>query len=178
MKKLKTLVLGLALVVFSLQFAVAASSTASHDVTLQINEIVLIDLNNTAAITLTTNAPTAGGENPLGDTDATKLLQYTSLVATGLTRKITVAWGGTETAPAGTSLKLVASAIPAGCGTAAPQVTITNGTQDLVTGIGSCATGTGTNGAALTYTFSIDDVTQLVVGDNKTVTITFTLIDA
>lgn len=160
------------------QFASAATDTATHDVTLQVSEIALIDLNNTAAITLTTNAPGAGGENPLGDTNATKLLQYTSLVGSGLTRNITVEWGGTDAAPAGTSLKLLATSVPAGCGTAAPQVTLSSTPTNLVTTIGSCATGTGASGTELTYTFSIDTVTSLVVGDNKTVTITFTLTDA
>ena len=156
----------------------ALSDTTSHDVTMQVNEIALIDLNNTAAITLTTNNPANGGDDPLGDTDSTKLLQYTSLAGAALSRNITAQWGATDTAPAGTSLKLQATSIPAGCGTAAAQVTLSNVGQNLITGIGSCATGTGASGAALTYTFSIDTVGSLVVGETQTVTVTFTLTDA
>ena len=156
----------------------ALSDTTSHDVTMQVNEIALIDLNNTTAVTLTTNPPANGGEDPVGDTDSSKLLQYTSLVASGVARNITAEWGATDAAPAGTSLKLEATSVPGGCGTGAAQVTLSNVAQNIVTGIGSCATGTGANGAVLTYTFSIDTVTALVVGDNKTVTVTFTLTDA
>ena len=155
----------------------ALSHTATHDVTLQVNEIVLIDLNDATAITLTTNTPAAGGDTPLGDSDATKLLQYTSLVASGLTRSISVQWDVADAAPTGTSLKVEATSVPASCGTAAGLVTISSTAQDIITGIGSCATGTGASGAALTYTFSIDTVSSLVVGDNKTVTLTYTLTD-
>ena len=155
----------------------SATDTATHDVTMQVLEIVLIDLNNTSSITLTTNAPALGGETPLGDTDTTKLLQYTSLVASGTTRNITVNWGGTDAAPAGTSLKVEATSIPAGCGTAAAQVTISDVATNLVTAIGSCATGTGANGTQLTYTFSLDNINSLEVGDNTTVTLTYTLTD-
>ena len=50
--------------------------------------------------------------------------------------------------------------------------------QNVVTGIGSCATGiTGTSGAQLTYVLSINSLTSLVAADNHTVTITITLTD-
>ena len=156
----------------------AASDTASHDVTMNVTEIVLLDLNDTAAVVLNTTTPTNGGEDPIGSTDSSKLLQYTSLVPTGQTRSLTVQWGGTDAAPAGTSLSLEATSVPAGCGTAAPSVTLSSVAQPLITAIGSCATGTGANGAQLTFTFSVDTVTSLVVGDNKTVTLTYTLTDA
>ena len=58
------------------------------------------------------------------------------------------------------------------------KVNISNAAANLITNIGSCATGIGVNGAALLYTFSVDDVTQLQVGDTSTVTVTFTLTDA
>ena len=89
-----------------------------------------------------------------------------------------MAWGATDSAPAGTSLLLEATSVPASSGTAAGQITVDATAKNLITGIGSTATGTGANGAALTYTFSVDDPSALVVGDNKTVTLTFTLTDA
>ena len=156
----------------------AASDSANHQVTLQINEVVLIDLNDTGLITLSTSAPTNGGEDPVGSTDASKLLQYTSLVAGVTTRSITAAWGGGDAAPSGTSLKLQATSVPVNCGTAGAQITLSGTGQNIITAIGSCATGTGANGAEMTYTFSIDDVTSISVGDSNTVTITFTLTDA
>lgn len=164
--------------IFLSGFVFAANDSAAHDVTMQVNEVVLIDLNNTGTITLTTNAPVNGGEDPAGDSDNSKLLQYTSLVASGTTRNITAQWGATDQAPAGTSLSLQATSVPAGCGTAAAQITINDTAQNIITGIGSCATGTGSNGAELTYTFNIDTVGSLVVGDSETVTITLTLTDA
>jgi hypothetical protein len=157
---------------------VFADDTAQHDVTLNVLEVCLIDLNSTATITLNTIAPAAGGMDPTGDTDTSKLLQYTSLVPTGDTRYISANWGGTDAAPAGTSLLLEVTSVPAGCGTAGAQITLSDTPQNIITAIGSCATGVGANGAALTYTFSVDDVTQLVVGDTSTVTVTFTLSDA
>jgi len=174
MKRLTTLFL---MVLFFGGFMYAAD-TASHDVTMQVNEVVLIDLNDLGAITLTTTAPANGGEDPTGDTDNSKLLQYTSLVASTTTRNISAQWGGTDAAPAGTSLLLEATSVPLNCGTAATQITMSSTAQNIITAIGSCATGTGANGAVLTYTFQIDTVSSLVVGDNKTVTITLTLTDA
>jgi hypothetical protein len=177
MMKARVLVLTIMVLMIGSVGVFALSDTASHVVTMQVNEIALIDLNDTGAITLTTTAPAAGGDAVTGDSDATKLLQYTSLVATGLTRTITVQADLAIPAPAGTSLKL-AAVVPGGCGTAAAQVTITNAAQSLITAIGSCATGTGASGAALTYTFSVDTVSSLVVGATTSPTITFTLADA
>ena len=157
--------------------AFALSDTAAHDVTMQVTEIALLGLNNATAITLTTDSLTINaGENPIGDTDTSKLLQYTSLVPSTTSRNISVQWGGTDAAPAGTSLKLEATSAPGGA--SAGQVTLSSVGQSLITGIGSIATGTGANGAALTFTFSVDTVGSLVVGDNQTVTITYTLTDA
>ena len=167
------------ILLFSFNLSLSAiNDSASHTVTMQVNEVALIDLNSTAGITLTTSAPSQGGESVTGDTDSSKLLQYTSLVSTGTTRNITVNWGAGDSAPAGTSLKLEATTVPANCGTAGGQLTISNTAQSLLTNIGSCATGIGANGSEMTYTFSVDDATSLNVGDNQTVTITFTLTDA
>jgi hypothetical protein len=178
MKSTKISALVAALLLMGTGLAFAATDTAAHDVTMTVNEIALIDLNNTGAITLTTNAPTNGGEDPLGDSDASKLLQYTSLVAGGTTRNITVNWGGTDAAPAGTSLKVEATSVPGGCGTGGGQLTISDTGQNLITGVASCATGTGASGAEITYTFSIDTISLLDVGESQTVTITFTMLDA
>jgi len=175
---MKRLAISCLVFVFFGGFLFAANDSASHDVTMQVNEIVLIDLNNTSTITLTTNAPANGGENPTGDSDSSKLLQYTSLVAVGTTRNISAQWGAADQAPAGTSLGLEATNVPGACGTATAQITLGSIAQNIITGIGSCATGVGANGSELTYTFNIDNVSNLVVGESQTVTITFTLTDA
>ena len=178
MKKLHVLSLVLGIGFLTVVSLFAANDSASHGVTMNVNEVVLLDLNDTSTVVLTTVAPTNGGELPVGSTDSSKLLQYTSLAPTGQTRNLTVQWGGADAAPAGTSLQLEATSVPAGCGTAAPQVTVGPSALALITGIGSCATGTGASGAQLTFTFTIDDVNALVVGDNATVTLTYTLTDA
>lgn len=178
---MKRLITGILFTLWSLMFIFVASGlndNAQHDVVLQVNEIALIDLNSTSSITLSTNAPGAGGELPTGDSDSSKLLQYTSLVAPGLTRNITVQWGATDNAPSGTSLDVEATNVPGACGTGAGLITLSNVAQILISSIGSCATGTGANGSELTYTFNIDDVSSLVVGSSSTVNITFTLTDA
>lgn len=154
----------------------AASDTASHDITLQVIEVVLIDMNSTALITLSTTAPTNGGEDPIGDSDNSKLLQYTSLVASGVSRNITASMTGTP--PAGTSLSAQATSVPAGCGTAGAQITLSSTAANIITGISSCATGINTNGAEITYTYNIDDISSLIVGASATVTVNYTLTDA
>ncbi|MGQ9779876.1 MAG: hypothetical protein ACUVRM_08380, partial [Bacillota bacterium] len=155
----------------------AVSDTATQSVTMTVNEIAVIDVAG-GNVTLTITAPTQGGAPPANPTNNSTYLQYTSTVPTATTRKITAAFGATDAPPTGTSLKLSAT-VPAGMGTAAPQLTLSSTAGDLVTGIGSVYTGTGTtNGAQLNYTLSIDNFSQLVVGESKTVTVTFTLTDA
>jgi hypothetical protein len=149
---------------------------------MNVNEVAKLKLNDTGTVTLTIDDPTNGGDVPPSATDATKKLQYTSDVGNAVTRKITAAWGGTDAAPAGTQLNVEATSVVAGCGTAVgggytlPDNNATAG--NIITGIGSCKTGSGVNGSGVTYTFSVTDITLMVAGATKTVTITFTLTDA
>jgi hypothetical protein len=182
MKGLSRLLIVCLLSVICVSVTYAASDTATHDVTMNVNEIVLIDINNTGALTLSTTAPGNGGEDPTGQTDSTsKLLQYTSLVAGGASRNISVAWSGAldGACPAGTHLEAEAISIPGSCGSAvAGGVTVSGSDQNIITGIGSCATGTGANGAQMEYRFVVDTVSSLVVGDSTSVRLVFTLTDA
>jgi hypothetical protein len=168
----------LTIVLMFISGIVFAADSGSHNVIMQVLNVCKINLNSTATITLTTIAPVNGGDPVTGQTDNTKLLQYTSLVPAAQTRRITANWGGADAAPAGTSLLLQATSVPAGCGTAAAQITLSAAAQSIVTAIGSCATGVGVNGAALTYSFNIVNVNNLVVGASSTVTVTLTLTDA
>ena len=159
-----------------------ATDTATHDVTMHVNEVVLIDVNNTGTLTLNTTAPANGGEDVTGETDSTsKLLQYTSLVAASTTRNIQVSWSGAldGACPAGTHLEAEAITVPGGCGSAAAGgVTVSATDQNIITAIPSCATGTGASGAQMEYRFVVDTVSSLVVGDTKSVRLVFTLTDA
>ncbi|HEQ71325.1 MAG TPA: hypothetical protein ENN69_02455 [Spirochaetia bacterium] len=150
----------------------------SITVTVNITEICSIGLNSTASVTLSTIPPGMSGADVTGSSNSTKLLQYSANVTSGTTRRITVNWDPADTAPAGTSLQAEVTSVPSGCGASAGTVIVSPTAQNLITNIGGCATGVGVNGAALTYTLIIDDISQLSVNDDRTVTLSFTLTDA
>jgi hypothetical protein len=178
MKLFKKAVLGAVLAVLAVGLAGAAATT-THSVQMQINEICLIGVTGAPAA-LVIAPPAAGGQTPANATDNSTYLLYTSTVAANKTRSISAAWGASDAAPAGCSLKLTATP-GAGTNQGAPvaQITMKSTAQNIVTGIKSCATGTAAgSGARLTYVLSVDDVTALVASTSKTVTITFTLTDA
>lgn len=177
MKMLKVLVgVGVGLGLAGLMFAAA---TATQTVTMSVNAIGVLAVTGNPS-TLTVSAPTIGGDTPSNPSSNTTYAQYTSTVGSSGTRKITAAWGGSDAAPAGCSLKLAAA--PSGGtnqGSTAGQITLSSTAQDLITTIRSCATGTAaTNGAQLTYVLSVDTVTALVAGESKSATVTLTLTDA
>ncbi len=156
-------------------FAFAQTDNTAHNVIMNVVAVAAIDLNSTADVTLNTVAPVNAGDPPTGETNNTKVLWYTALNASGLTRRITVNWGGADAAPAGTTLSVVA-VVEAGAGTAGAAITISNVAQNLVTAIPSVATGRlGTDGAALTYSFNVVTPASLVEGAGTTVTVTYTL---
>ncbi len=161
--------------------AFAATSSTNHQVTMTVPEVVLIGLSPDATgFTLNVVQPGTAGDPPTGQTNNSKYLQYTTVNATGTNRNISVAWAGGDAAPAGCSLRVVASfPVSVGCGTPSVQRTIGAGAQNLVTLIPSCYTGiTATSGANLTYTLSVDTPGSLVQGESTTVTVTYTLTDA
>ena len=174
----RRIILSIAVLCLAAGGVFALSSTASHSVQLNVPEIAMLSLNSTGTITLAVQPPVQGGLPPTGQTDATKVLWYTAVNSAGLNRSISVQWGGADAAPAGTSLHVQATAVTAGCGTAAAAVQIGSVAQNIVTAIPSCVTGQAANGAQLTYTFQVDTAASLVVGDNHLVTVTFTLTDA
>jgi hypothetical protein len=176
MRNLKA-VLGIAAMLFLSGVAAAQTDDVSHDVIMNVHAIAVIDVT-TASVTLEVTAPLLGGDDPQDDTDASTYLQYTSTVASGLTRSITAAWDTGDTAPAGCLLKLVATTQGGKKGSPEAQITMSDVAQPIITGIGSCATGRGTSsGANLTYTLEVDDVESLIAGESKTATVTFTLTD-
>jgi len=175
MKALKKWLTGtvLALGLAGLMFAAA---TATQTVTMQIASISVLATTGNPA-TLAVSAPGTAGATPANPTSNSTYAQYTSTVAAGITRRLQANWGASDAAPAGCALQL--TALPgSGQGTGAPQITMTATAQNIVTAIGSCATGTtATSGAQLTYVLAINSMTSLVAGDNHTVTITLTLTD-
>ena len=178
MKTLKAVLTGVigALGIAGFMFAAA---TSTQTVTMQVNAICVLAVTGNPS-TLTVSAPTTGGQTPSNPSSNTTYAQYTSTVGASQTRKITAKWEAGDAAPAGCSLKLTAT--PSGGtnqGATAGQITMSSTAQDVVTTIGSCATGTsGSNGAQLTYTLSVDTVTSLVASESKSATVTLTLTDA
>lgn len=179
-KKLTVVLLASALC-FWFAGVATAEDTGSQTFAAEIDDICVIDVTGNPS-TLIIAAPATGGETPSNPADSSRYAQYTSVVdsASSVTRLITAKWGASDAAPAGTSLKLVAT--PSGGtneGSAASEITVSSTPQNIVTGIGSCATGTGaTDGARLKYTLSLDTMTSLIANDDKTISMTLTLTDA
>ncbi len=155
-----------------------ATDRTSHPVTLRVDDVCRIDLNSTGGVTLVVTKPAAGGETPAGTTDSGKSLRYTSVVSPGASRKITVNCDPTDSAPSGTALYLRVTSVPARCGTATGPVRIGGDPRDIITGIGSCSTGTTGGGAQLQYTLQVDDAAALTAGETRTINVNFTLTDA
>jgi len=177
MRKMKMIVLGIALVLCWSGLMIAAD-TATQTFSLSVLDICVIGVTGNPG-NLEVQAPASGGETPDNPFDDSTYAVYTSVVGSGQARQITAEWGATDSAPSGTSLKLEVTEL-AGVneGSAAAEITMSDTPQSIITGIGSCATGTGIGGAKLKYTLSVDDVTQLVAGSSESVTITLTLADA
>jgi hypothetical protein len=178
MRLFKQAVLGAVLAVLAVGL-IGAATTTSHSIQMQINEIGLLGVTGAPA-SMVIAPPAAGGQTPSNATENSTYLLYTSTVVAGKSRAITAAWGASDAAPAGCSLKLTAT--PNGGtnqGATAGQIALGSTAKNIVTTIKSCATGSAAgNGARLAYVLSVDDVTALVANESKTVTITFTLTDA
>lgn len=163
-------------------FAFAASAQVTHVIQINVLEVVAVGLDDTALITLQTSAPATPGDPPTGGTpDTSKYLRYTTINTTGDFRSVTAIMS--VAAPAGTALRVNATIGSGGAGTqgsSSGDVTLNNTVaQNIITGIGSCYTGTGaTDGANLRYTLLVPIPGSLVEGDAATVTITLTLTDA
>jgi hypothetical protein len=154
-----------------------AQDTATQTVTMRVSEICVIDVTGNPSV-LVIVPPSDGGDTPANPSDSSTYAQYTSVVASGKTRSITAQWAAGDAAPSGCELQLQAQPAGGNQGTSAGTITLSSTPQNIVTGIGSCATGRGsTQGARLTYTLVINDVESLVAGEEKTVTVTLTLTD-
>ena len=159
--------------------ALAQTDQDSHIVTMEVSSIAVLNVTG-GNITLTIAAPGTGGQVPPDDTDSTCYLQYTATVPSGQTRSLTVAWAGSDSAPAGCSLNVTAT--PSGGaneGSTSGLRTISDSAQNVVSSIGSCFTGTGaTAGANLAYSLTVTDAASLVAGESTSATVTYTLADA
>ncbi len=171
--------------------AQADDADDAHDITTDVPEVALLDIETGGAnttISLGPTAPTEAGE-PLdfsGATDNSLTLNYSSTIASGTLRSVTAAITN-GTVPAGSDLKVTAAAhTGTGGGTlgsSAGQITLDGTATDVLTGIGSSYTGDGNaNGHVLTYVLDAQAVANYgnIVHNNggtNTVTVTYTITD-
>ena len=148
--------------VCSLSFAQSGDNTTdSHDVTIDIPEVALLDIEaaGSKSITLTPTIPTEAGLalDLSSATDNSLWLNYSSIIGstTRPLRKVTVEIES-GTVPGGIDIKVLAGNYSGGgegtTGTAGAALTLSSAAQDIITDIGSCYTGNGTsNGHQLNY---------------------------
>ncbi|WP_229244201.1 hypothetical protein [Emticicia sp. CRIBPO] len=157
------------------------TNTDNHTVTITIPEVALLDLETTGSksFTMAFVAPDEAGSKITAPTATTTTwLNYSSIVAIGTTRTVTVA---ADVLVGGVDIK-VSAAAPAGgggaLGGAAGPLTLTTTATALITSIGSCWTGTGnTSGHQLTYELALKSDYESLKHGAKPVVVTYTLTD-
>lgn len=166
------------------------SETDSHQLTINIPDVALLDIESALSndITLEAAGPTEAGEKLNFDETNTDLwINYSSIVGTDHTRKVTVQITDGDV-PAGLDLTVLAGAYSgSGKGTtgtpAASAINLNNKlAADIISGIGSCYTGDGaSNGHQLTYqvkeSTDASAYSNLNFDNSATLTITYTLTD-
>ena len=181
MKKL-TFLVGLMVVamgLFTTNVFAQDTNEAGETVTYTLPAMAILDVEGTAP-TLTFAAPAEAGDAVADVTSNGSWINYTSIIASGSTNKVTAEISA-GSVPTSTTLKVVAAAdASAGdgtVGTPAAQITLSGTAQDLITGIGSCYTGDGSSaGHNLTYTWSVDaDGYASVATANASLTVTYTI---
>lgn len=182
---MKKVLLSIAIGLFAFGVASAQDTqTASHNVTITVPNVAVVDIEGTAGTDITLGATFSGeaGEAvQFNSSDNSLWLNYTSVVPNSTTtRKISAKITGSL--PTGVNLKVQASTATTGAGTlgtAGTAITLSASDQDLITGIGSCYTGDGANnGSNLTYSLELgtNGFTDLVE-TNTTVQVTYTIAD-
>ena len=161
-----------------LAFGVAAATTdnTTDSFTVGNNEIAVLDVAG-AAENLLLVAPTTGGADPDPVSDNGSYLQYTVVVISEATKKITAEITSGDL-PDGTLLKASVDAVESQ-GTDSSAVSVsTESAADVLTAISSCATGvSGTDGAQVTWTLSADTVADMLSTAAASITITYILTD-
>jgi len=182
--RLRKSILILAIVMFGAVLAVSAQTATA---TVTINDVALLNVNATSVPTFVVDDPDATGEMPkITPSGGPTYLQYTVVVASAATKKITAScdlpmpkglkldiWAATPTGTGGLGT-------PVAGGLMVNSASAVDVTADIISGIKSCATGSGTTqGPAIYYTLSIDAATfkDMIVTGATTYTITYTLVN-
>ena len=156
--------------------AMAESESASQAVKLIVPDMARLGVSG-EALTLILEDPGEGfaGTDPGEAEDSSSSLEYTSVVPAGNLRKVTVQLGADLSSGYQLELKVVQSDLSQSEGIANAIPSLSAIAQDLITNIGSCAT--GGSGPVLHYKFSFSAVTDLAAdaaGTDHTVTFTLT----
>ena len=153
----------------------------SVSISTAVPSIALMDIApDNSAFNLNVIAPTdAGSIATINPTNSTKWVNFSSAVATGITRKITAQLSGTL--PVGLNLKLVVSnyaGIGAGTlGTSSGTLILSGTAQLVINGIGGAFTGNNSgNGYNLNYSLEITDY-ALLKSQTSTFSIIYTMSD-
>ncbi|MBU0528668.1 hypothetical protein KKF86_02805 [bacterium] len=169
----------IALLIVSISIAYSDNNTDSHNITLTVPQIALLDIESAGSndISITLLEPAEAGDPLASQTDNSLWLNVTSIVTSGASNDISVSID--QTVP-GLDLKVVA-AVYAGSGkgswgTPNAEVTLTTGDQTLVGGITSGYTANGAgNGFQLTYTVDPDEnAFDALVASSPIIEVTYT----
>jgi hypothetical protein len=156
---------------------IRSATTVTKVISVALSSFCLLGVTSSSVSLAITN-PASAGAVPSDAVSTSTYAQYSSTVASGVTRRITAAWASGNSAPGGCALRLQAT--PAsGQGSSAGQIVVSATAQNIVTGIGGCATGTGaSSGALLAYTLAVTSITSLVANQGTAATITLTMTDS
>jgi len=179
----RALVLGILVLALLASMALADTDVANSSFNVTVNELALLAITADVAGPLTLDDPVTGGDAPTPATDSSAYLRYTSIVPPkvggGATTR-TIQARVTTAVPQGAALDLTAAAPGGGAqgtvGASVGKITLGSTATDVLTGVGSCYTGTAAgDGSQLTYTFYVDDWLTIQVADTTAVTVEFTL---
>jgi hypothetical protein len=185
MKQIKRFSVAAALLILGFNASAQDTQSDNHTITVVVPNVALLDLETAATrnftSTFTQPSPNEAGEKLTAPANNTGLwLNYSSIISTTVTsRKVGVKLSALVP---GVDVAVVAGAASTGAGTRGTPtsaVTLTTADQDLITGIGSAYTATGSsNGHNLTYSFTALDANYANLrAASPVVTVTYTLID-
>ena len=165
----KKLLLASALSALASTGAWADTNTDSHDVTVTVPDVELIDVDDTA-VTCTLTAPTEAGSNFTDGTITSHYAITANIPVAGTPKnKIQVSVDAVPTV--GADLKVESGVPTSSGGSAASAVTLSTTAQDLVTGIGN----TVDSNVSLTYTCSHTG-SPIASHGSDTVSVTYTIV--
>ena len=154
----------------------AAEDKAFQTVTMAVAEICSVNVTGSPGpliVTLSEN-----GSPLIEPTDSSTSIGFTSTVGQGRSRSISVLWQSGSQTPSGCELRLrAADPLGKGQGQSRGWVTLSDSPQDLISGIGSCATGGSASGLSLEFKLAVTNPSILQSGERTTALIILTLTD-